>query len=161
MFFVYSFTFKNICIMKKVVNYFALMLTLILVSSCICKKNKSSSSDTDLLSNKWQVTELSGTAIKNEVNGMVPYLMFDKADKRYSVITGCNAINGEFSSTDNKLTFGLGMSTMMYCEDMSVENGFKSILEKVDSYSINGNELTLKGNNNTVIAKLKKYSVAK
>lgn len=144
--------------MKKVLGFLTIMLGLFFVSSCATKKVNSGSNEEILLNNKWQFVQIDDVAIGKEVNGVIPYLGFDKAEKRYSAITGCNTINGTIDATNSKATFGLGMSTMMFCEDMSVENGFKKILENVHSYKIIGDELVLMGRNETVLAKLNKFS---
>lgn len=144
--------------MKKVLSFATLILTIVLVSSCVSKKNDSNSAEAILFANKWQFIEIANVSIAREVNGQTPYLTFDKAEKRYSAITGCNTVNGSLEVTNSKLKFGLGMSTMMYCENMTVENGFKQILENVHSYKIIGSELVLMGRNETVLAKLNKYS---
>lgn len=144
--------------MKKILSFLSLMLGVILVSSCATKKADSGSSEDTLFKNKWQFVEVANVAINKEVNGTVPYLSFDKTDKRFSAITGCNTVNGNFSATNTKAEFGLGMSTMMFCDDMSVENGFKQILEQVKTYKIIGNELVLMGSNDKVLAKFNKYN---
>jgi len=144
--------------MKKILSLLSLMLGLILVSSCTSKKISTDSTQVTLLDSNWQFIELGNVAISKEVNGTVPYLTFDKAEKRYSAITGCNTVNGTLEENGDKLKFGLGMSTMMFCEDMSVENGFKQILENIKTYKISGNQLVLYGDNDKVLAKLNKYS---
>lgn len=144
--------------MKKILSLLSLFLGVILISSCATKKTDSGSAEDMLFNNKWQFVELANVAINKEVNGTVPYLSFDKAEKRFSAITGCNTVNGSFTATNSKAEFGLGMSTMMFCEDMSVENGFKQILENVKAYKIIGNELVLMGSNDKVLAKFNKYN---
>jgi len=140
------------------IKSFMTVLCILVLSSCATKKDVGNGSIDNLLDNKWQVVELSGETIKNEVNGRVPFLYFDKSINHYSVITGCNTLNGEYSGLKkDKIKFGLGMSTMMFCDDMSVENGFKSILSKITSYKIEGTDLFLM-NKKEVLAKLKKYN---
>jgi len=146
--------------MKKILNNVIILCSVALISSCATKKGNLTTNDTDLFSNKWQVIQIGSETIKPEVNGTVPYLMFNKEDNRYSVKTGCNTINGEIKINKNDIKFGLGMSTMMFCDDMSVENGFKTNLDKITSFQIEGNELKLM-NNSTTIAKLKKNNELK
>ena len=143
--------------MKKILSLATLLLTVVLISSCASKKGDSSSAESTLFNNKWRFVEIANVPIAKEVNGTVPYLSFDKAEKRYSAITGCNAVNGSLEAGNSKLKFGLGMSTLMFCEDMTVENGFKQIIENVHSYKIIGSELVLMGRNEVVLAKLNKY----
>lgn len=144
--------------MKKIFSFLCLVLGVVLVSSCATKKTDSGSAEDMLFNNKWQFVEIDNFVISKEVNGIVPYLSFDKAEKRYSAITGCNTVNGTFSATNSNANFGLGMSTMMFCENMSVEDGFKQILENIKTYKISGNQLVLMGSNDKVLAKLNKYN---
>lgn len=144
--------------MKKFLSLATLILTVVIVSSCASKKNDTNSNEATLFANNWRFVEIANVSIAKEVNGQIPYLTFDKAEQRYSAMTGCNTVNGTLETSNSKLKFGLGMSTMMFCENMTVENGFKQILEEVHSYKIIGNELVLMGRNETVLAKLNKYS---
>lgn len=143
--------------MKKLMTLLSLMLGVILISSCATKKADSGSAEDVLYNNKWQFVEIDNFAISKEVNGVVPYLSFDKGENRYSAITGCNTVNGTLKVTNSKIEFGLGMSTMMFCENMSVENGFKQILENIKTYKISDNEMILYGNNDKILAKFKKH----
>lgn len=141
----------------KVVKYLVLMVGLLITfASCSIKKDASSSSNESVLTNvKWRIIEISGKPVSDKVNDIVPQLSFDATDKRFSVITGCNVINGSYTSTKQAISFGPGMSTMMYCQDMSVEDGFKSVLNKINSFEIKDSVLFLK-DKSTVLVKLVK-----
>lgn len=104
----------------------------------------------------WNIVELSNKAISSKINGITPQLILDGNSNRYSVITGCNTLNGSFTIKNSSVQFGKGMSTMMFCNDMSVEDGFKNILDKINNLEVNGTELLLKQNSN-VLVKLSKY----
>lgn len=138
-------------------KYMIIGLIVLLGTSCSVKKNISNTSDEQSLLNNttWQIKELAGKAVKDKVNEKVPTLVLNVNEKHYSVITGCNTLNGSFDLSDNKMKFSNGISTMMYCDDMSVEDGFKSILTKISSYKIDGYKLTLL-DGNRVIAKLER-----
>lgn len=141
-------------------NLAILVCTIVLYSCASTKVLKNSSSDDLLLNNKWQVIELSGNKIIKEINGNVPYLSFDKLTNHYSIITGCNTMNGALVlSKNDHIKFNNGMSTMMYCDDMSVEDGFKAILSKITNFRIEGNMLLLSDEGNNVIAKLEKMNL--
>lgn len=142
-------------------KYLVLMLAVVLtLGSCAMKRNGSDSQSGSISDNTtWRIVELSGKTVANKVNDVVPQLIFDNEAKRYSVATGCNNISGSFTLTKNSISFGPGMSTMMFCNDMSVEDGFKAIMDKVNAYEVKGSELILK-DKSTVLAKLVKYDVA-
>ena len=118
-------------------------------------KISSSAPDTNLYSTQWQIVELDGTPITGLVNNKTPYLSFDKKENRYTVITGCNTLAGTTEISSNKLKFKQGISTMMHCQDMRVEDGFKKIMDGISSYKLTNNELQLVGSDKSVKVKLK------
>lgn len=59
-------------------------------------------------------------------------LTFGK-DGSVSIATDCNSMGGTYTTKDKQLTFGPGMSTMMYCEG-SQEQEFAAFLTNVGSY---------------------------
>lgn len=145
----------------KAVKYLVLMVGLLAtLASCSVKKDIPSTSENAVLTQaKWRIVEIAGKPIADKVNGIVPQLSFDSGDKRYSIITGCNTINGTYQSSKQSITFGPGMSTMMFCQDMTVEDGFKSVLNKINSFEIQNNTLFLK-DKSTVLVKLVKEVVS-
>lgn len=60
-------------------------------------------------------------------------------DSTYGVQTNCNTISGNFVLNGDSIVFdpsGMGISTMMMCEDMTVEDNLKAILPKVNGYTL-------------------------
>ncbi|WP_437922315.1 META domain-containing protein [Sphingobacterium sp. LRF_L2] len=97
-----------------------------------------------LLDKKWRLIELDGKAISGKVNGQIPYIKFLTEDGRYEANGGCNGIGGEFKlSGKGGIEIKPGMSTMMYCEDMSIEHGLKQLFAAIDSYEVDQNILIL------------------
>lgn len=126
------------------------------VSSCAIKKSGTDKNmTTELFDTKWQLTELNGKPVPNEVNGKQPFMAFDKKENRYSASGGCNGIGGTFELKSNKkIKFSQGMSTMMACEDMSVEQGINQMLGKADNFELTSGLLILKQGTSPV-AKMK------
>lgn len=98
-----------------------------------------------LLNKKWRPIELLGKpvildgSLKTE-----PTLTFDDKENRYIGITGCNNISGEFEILPfNKLKLSPGMSTMMACEKMEIEQQLGEVLRQADGFIINADELIL------------------
>ncbi len=54
-------------------------------------------------------------------------------DGRFAATTDCNSMSGEYTSTEDTLSFGPIAMTKMYCEG-SQESEFASLLEKTSSY---------------------------
>lgn len=93
---------------------------------------------------KWKLTELNGKPVADKINGKVPFLQLLETDGRYTASGGCNGIGGEYTLSKNgRIKFSQGMSTMMACEDMDVEDQLKKVLAAADNYTINGNTLSL------------------
>ncbi|MCL7988964.1 META domain-containing protein [Sphingobacterium sp. lm-10] len=133
-----------------------LMLVSVLFAGCGMSKEKGTADTAILEDVTWRLTELDGKAVRAEVNGKVPSLTFNSADRRYSAVTGCNGIGGQYEvKKGNQLTFSMGMSTKMYCENnMEVEDGLGKIFPLVKSYQISENNLILKGEGSGTLAKL-------
>jgi len=135
----------------------ALFLGSLIPTSCgITKTNQDNTSNTSsIYGNQWRIVELDGKAINGLVNNTTPYVSFDKKDNRYAVITGCNTLAGDLELSKNKIKLKTGISTMMYCEDMRVEDSFKKIMDNISSYKLDNNELHLIGSDKQVKVKLK------
>jgi heat shock protein HslJ len=95
--------------------------------------------NTSLIKNKWRLIELNGKPIESKE-------MFIRLNNEegYIAFAGCNNMMGtvEFKDEKSLIKFTKGVTTMMACPDMTTEQEFASMLEKVDNYSINGNNLS-------------------
>lgn len=98
-----------------------------------------------LLNKKWRPIELLGQpVILDGTLKTEPTLTFDDKENRYIGITGCNNISGEFEILPfNKLKLSPGMSTMMACEKMEIEQKLGEVLRQADGFIINADELIL------------------
>lgn len=98
-----------------------------------------------LLNKKWRPTELLGKPVILDSSFKTePTLTFDDKENRYIAITGCNNISGTFEILPmNKLKLSQGISTLMACENMEIEDKLGEVLKKADGFIINGDELTL------------------
>lgn len=120
----------------------ALFLAVFLVS---CKTQTSQKATADITGKTWKLTELNGQPInlKNPKNN--PYFKLNTEGMRYEGHAGCNGLGGTFEIKPEvmKIKFNQGMSTMMACEDLDIENQFTKAILAADNYSVNGNTLTL------------------
>lgn len=86
------------------------------------------------------IDEASGTNINEGFPDKKPTLTLEAISKKLTGNTGCNQMFGSFSTHQNKINFfGLG-STKMYCAGVK-EAEYFATLQKVASYSIQGNQL--------------------
>lgn len=70
---------------------------------------------------------------------------------RVTGFAGCNTMFGSYTLTGDSLSFGGVASTKMFCEQTQhLEDAFLRALNAVQTYEVNGNELLLKSNNNTI-----------
>ncbi|ROH91398.1 META domain-containing protein [Chryseobacterium cucumeris] len=130
--------------MKSLYYYVsALVIVTFLVVSC--KTQNAQKATTDITGKTWKLTELNGKPIelKNPKNN--PYFKLEMDGMRYQGHAGCNGLGGTFEIKPEimRIKFNQGMSTMMACEDLDIENQFTKAILAADNYSVNGNTLTL------------------
>lgn len=137
-------------------NHNFIYLAIVVLSLVGCAVRKPAGDSATILSEKqWRLVELNGEAVAAEINGKMPFLTFDEKSGRYSASGGCNGLGGEYTlQKNNRISFARGMSTMMACEDMHIENGFRKLFDEVDTYTINGDTMHLsKGKHGAALAK--------
>jgi heat shock protein HslJ len=98
-----------------------------------------------LIKNKWRLVELNGEPIANNNDHKNEMFIQLNNEGRYSAFAGCNNMMGGFELKNEKslIKFTQGVSTLMACDDMETEQAFAKMLETVDNYSLNGNQMTL------------------
>lgn len=150
-------------------NRFLCFMVCFTVMAYACNSSKSSSTHQqaatvvadDISGKRWKLTELYGKPVADSINGKEPFLQFKKNDSSYSGNAGCNGIGGNYTlARGNRIKFKPGMSTMMFCNQMEIENDLKKVLEQADNYSINGNELTLNKARMAPLARFREVAVA-
>jgi len=127
--------------MKSLYYYLsALVIATFLVVSC--KTQTAQKATTDITGKTWKLTELNGKPIdlKNPKNN--PHFKLNMDGMRYEGHAGCNG-SFEIKPEIMRIKFNQGMSTMMACEDLDIENQFTKAVLAADNYSVNGNTLTL------------------
>lgn len=94
---------------------------------------------------KWKLVELMGQPVADSINGKEPFILLKKADSTYAASGGCNGLGGKYLLNEKliRIQFTQGISTMMACPDMSIEDGLKKMLESVDNYSVGDSTLSL------------------
>lgn len=108
-----------------------------------------------LLGVDWGIVELDGNRDESEIRGMGGSAVFIHLDSGAAFgHAGCNRFNAQYTLNGNSLTFGPAAMTKMYCEGlMEIESGVARVLDETDSYSIQGDTLSLL-NGSKVLAKL-------
>ncbi|AZA79412.1 META domain-containing protein [Chryseobacterium sp. G0186] len=121
----------------------ALFVAAFLVVSC--QTQTAQKSTNDITGKKWKLTELNGQPIQLKNSKNNPYFKLNMDGMRYEGHAGCNGLGGTFEIKPDimRIKFNQGMSTMMACEDLDIENQFTKAILAADNYSVNGNTLTL------------------
>ena len=143
--------------MSKKYNIIFLIFTMFLafnLSSCSSTKDvQKLSYDQSLKDTKWQLESLNEKAIKKIER--VASINFDKENKVYGNL-GCNNFFGKFESKNDLLKISQIGSTMMMCQDMSIESLYSKILENVKKYKVAKEILIFFDKDNKEIAKFKR-----
>lgn len=150
----------------KSLSPIVLIGTYMLLSACNSTKKAATHTDqttmdTDSITGKkWKLTELYSKPVAGTINGKEPFILLqDTGNRRYSASAGCNGLGGTFILSGNgRIKFSQGMSTMMACENMEVENGLKKVLDQTDNYTVNGGTLSF---NKARMAPLARFQVVK
>lgn len=143
------------------IGYFTILVFVLSMSACsIFKKTSEDTKQTNVITDrKWKLVELAGKPVADNVNDKEPFILLQKKDSRYSASGGCNGMGGTFTLQDNgRIKFSQGMSTMMACENMEIENGLREALRAADNYSLNGDDLSL---NKARMAPLARFKAVK
>lgn len=144
--------------MKNTILMSMLAITMSL-SSCgiFQKQNKPETASSEVITGKkWKLIELNGKPVADKINGKEPFLKLDANEKRYNASGGCNGMGGSFTlSANNRINFSQGMSTMMACADMSVEQGLGTVFTAADNYTVKDGILSLNKARMAPLAKFK------
>lgn len=100
----------------------------------------------------WKLISLNGEKVVVDSSfKREPYLMLREKDNKVSGNAGCNQIMGSYTlKGGNQIEFSQMASTMMACPNLDSERAFLDAIEKVDHYSLNGEELVLKAEDQPV-----------
>ena len=130
----------------RAIGYLTILLFVLSMNACSTfkKMNGEAKQANVITDRKWKLVELAGKPVADKVNDKEPFILLQKKDSRYSASGGCNGMGGTFTLQDNgRIKFSQGMSTMMACENMEIENGLREALTAADNYSLNGDDLSL------------------
>ncbi len=103
----------------------SLILLLAFISTSQLINAQTKQDDKNKLAGKWVILSVNGTTANNEDE---IYLTFDNKKKRFYGSTGCNTINGTFSSSSKALSFNNVATTQRHCKsELDVANALKGI----------------------------------
>lgn len=123
-----------------------LLLSLLTLATLGCKPKKDVSVDnvSALENSRWELTELLGKPLSEYgETDEVPFLRFSDS----GVVSGslsCNLLNGNFELvSENTIRFSKMAATKKMCANITVEDEFLKVLNSIDHFHIEGDELHL------------------
>lgn len=137
--------------MKKITLFLSLFIILI---GCNTSKKTPTMEDDLALNYKWELSMIEDQPIKDEnIKGEVPYIEFT-GENRISGFLGCNRLMGFYKlNNGHRLSFDQLGTTRMACLEMGeLENHLLEVLNKVASYTIQDQTLTLKSEQGDLLA---------
>jgi heat shock protein HslJ len=135
-------------IMKRYLTFFA-VAALAAGAGCSPKQQAATSNESDLYKT-WRLVEVQGEAVDTSNMRRPAEFTFDKTEQRISGSAGCNNIFGKFTVAADKLTFSPLAATKMACPDMSVEDKFLKIVDKVNGWKVTEGFLVLSQDGNAL-----------
>lgn len=131
-----------------------LLIVVSLTLFVACGSVKENIEKRDILENSsWKVIELKG--LKVEKSEKIAKINFEKDSKIYGNL-GCNSFLGAYKTDTKSLNFDKVGSTMMMCQDMTTEQNFLEVLNRTNSYKIEGDLLMFFDKKNRLLAKMQK-----
>jgi copper homeostasis protein (lipoprotein) len=101
--------------------------------------------DVSLTGTYWKLIEIRGQKVQPATGSKSEaHIILHPGENRVTGSSGCNSITGTFEINEKLgLVFSGMASTRMACPEMETENEFISMIQRIDSYSIRGDTLSL------------------
>ncbi len=133
--------------MKKLI---VLSTLLIVFMSCNGTKNTSKKTTAEIVSGKYEIRDVEGST-----NVYKLYFEINTSENSISGKTGCNGFSGNYTISENNITFLPFISTKMYCEEhvMKVEKNIFKAFSGTKKFTFDNNMLTLINEDGTVSLK--------
>lgn len=122
---------------------FLLLLATIFMISCSATKKSSTMHSVSFAGTKWVLSTLTGTTIP--ATAREAYIEFDSAKNAAAGSSGCNRMMGKYTLEGAQLKLGAMAGTRMACppEVMQFERAFLQALQDTDQFRMEGDQLTL------------------
>ncbi len=126
---------------KNISTIFVVMLILITFTSA-CNSRQGG---TDLIDITWQWVSLAEyePASQSVVPDSENYTIILNTDGTMNIKADCNMVSGSFMIDGKSLTLELGPSTMAFCGEESLDLMFTDLLNNVESYTLENDQLVL------------------
>jgi len=127
--------------LKKISTIFIVMLIFITFTSA-CNSRQAG---TDIIDITWQWVSLAEyePASQSVVPDSENYTIILTSDGTMNIKADCNMVSGSYKIDGNSLTLELGPSTMAFCGEESLDLMFTELLNNVESYNLENDQLFL------------------
>ncbi|GAB3830318.1 META domain-containing protein [Pontibacter rugosus] len=136
--------------MKKLNYVVPFLLVFLFAVGCTVQNKNQAAEDYTIKDAYWSLYALEGEDVQRPQNTMTAFIRFQENDNDVHGFTGCNKFFGKYEVGEETLKMSKLGSTRMACPLMEQENMFMAILDRVDSYRISNNFLTLYAGGNAV-----------
>ncbi len=120
-------------------------LSILFAGGCATLSNDANAKPHEGITEKyWKLVELRGQPVASLERE--PHLILKNQEGRVTGFAGCNSFSGIYTLNEAtaRISFGPLAMTRKFCSTgMDVERAFGEVLEQADSYSLNGDNLTL------------------
>ncbi len=121
----------------------ALVFSFALMVSCTVRHADVAGEQNTLQDTDWVLLSFEEQEVPAAPNTRTSYIHFDSKNNKVKGYAGCNNFFGTYTLKGDHLTLQQLGSTRMACPDMEVENYLMAVLERVNTYTIAGDLLTL------------------
>ena len=132
---------------SKNVSIIVVSLLIVIAIATACSSQQAGA---DIIDITWQWAALfeNEPASQSVVPTPENYTIILNADGTLNIQADCNMVSGSYTLEGNSLTLGLGPSTMAFCGEQSLDMMFTELLNSVESYTIENNQMVLILKNN-------------
>lgn len=113
--------------------------------------------DSRIVNRRWNLIELDGRPVTAPRGGERVFFELDGANARVTGNASCNRFSGTYElAAGDRLWFGPDLiATRMACADLDQERRFLDVLTRVESYTLDGDALSLGGPDATPLARFR------
>ena len=129
--------------MNRIKTFLSVALALLLFSCTAQRENTAAERDT-ILDAYWMLMSLEGQNVPETTDTRTAYIRFQENEDDVIGFAGCNKFSGKYELVgESALRMSELSTSRMACEVMDTENKLMEVLQRVDSYRISSNILTL------------------
>ena len=100
---------------------------------------------------RWTLTEMKGVPVQLSGTRRDAFIEFNESEKKFYGNGGCNQLNGTYTLEKKNIQFRDVISTKMSCPDIEFENLFLNVLNDVDRFEMENDDLLLKDGRKVVL----------